>query len=434
MTQLRKYDFPSNWWPVATSYFSVTGDCSAMLTVPAQHQGIVFGLGLSATPTKAEALEYGVKVAGQYLTIIKQGVPVQELYVATTGFTIQIARVGSTYTVKRDGATIYSGAGSSARVWMAACLFDAGDVVDATLTGTRDAPGAATANTSMKGLIGRGSKGKAPVIKGSLSSWTSAALVGTGVLNPSANTTMSGMTGASHVAGWVGADQLDTMSVDATMTCELVPGAFLNEQVGVIATMSGQVIFSANMVETLQVLSTLSTGATINALMYSTLTADDAAEYAGAYALTWAVNADTGASSMYEGYDLNSMGKWGPSQYLGARNDGIYLMEGDDDDGAPIRASIAFGAKTFGTLQKKTVQHAYLGVASGGGLYARVSVDGKTYTYKVRRSSDVLQTQRIDMGRGLQATHVVLELLNENGADFELADIEFNIAVLARRI
>lgn len=434
MTQLRKYDFSGNWWPVATSNFSVVGDCTATVSVPAQHQGIAFGLSLSAAPESADALECGVKVAGPYLTVIHQGAVVKEIYPGVSGYTVAVSRVGNAYTITLGGSTIYTGTGSTARVWMAACLFDTGDVIDASLVGTHAASGPATGVSTLGTLNSRGSQGKAPVGTALLSRLSSIALGGAGLLNPAGTVVLKAITGSGHVPGWFGADHVESMSLSTTMDADVFAGTFNTEQLGVIATMSGQIIFNVTMVETLQVLSMLTTGATVNALMYSTLTASDEAQYAGAYALTWAVNADTGATSMYEGYDLNSMGKWGVSQYVGARNDGIYLMEGGTDDGVPIHASMAFGAKTFGTLQKKTVQHAYLGVASGGGLYARITVDSKTYTYKVRRNSDVLQTQRIDMGRGLQATHVVLELLNENGADFELADIEFNIAVLARRI
>lgn len=434
MTQLYKHDFPDEWYPQVLSQQSVTGDCSAQATVLATNQGVAFGLTTTNTAVTQTDMTCGVEVTLPYERIYFQGKCVAANYIDYVDATYTIQRVGSTWTVKRDGTTIYTVAGPTSRVWMVATLYASGGYLpDATLTGTYDPPGAGTVSASFKPLAGRGAVGNKSEIRASLAPMTLIALSGKALREPMASASFQLMTLSAHVLGYETGEATGVVDLLTDMTAEVVPGGWMDHVIGVTSTMSGTITFSADMRETLTILSTMASGGTVEALMYSTLTASDRNDYAGAYALTWAVNAETGASSMYEGYDINSMAKWGDS-YIGARNDGIYLLQGSDDAGEPIRASMAFGAKTFGTLQQKTVQYAYLGVAAGGGLYARITVDDKTYTYKVRRSNDNLQTQRIDMGRGLKATHVVLELLNEDGADFELSDIQFNIAVLARRI
>jgi len=197
-------------------------------------------------------------------------------------------------------------------------------------------------------------------------------------------------------------------------------------------TMVATISKPAALVSDLALTDTLTGRAILNALLFSTaeLAANSSDLGAG---VAWVVNAETGATSTYEGFDFNSLVKWGDT-YLGAKADGVYELEGANDSGQPIRAQISFGMSTFGTLSKKMVEHAYLGVASDGYLYVRITADGQTYTYKTDRSAQDFYTQRARLGKGLRATHITLEVLNEVGSDFELSDVQFLINFLSRRI
>lgn len=188
----------------------------------------------------------------------------------------------------------------------------------------------------------------------------------------------------------------------------------------------------AEVLSDLAITDSLTGRATLNALLFSAMGVAASSGDLGT-GVTWVVNAETGATSTYEGFDFNSLVKWGDT-YLGAKADGIYELEGADDEGQPIRAQISFGMSTFGTLSKKMVEHAYLGVASDGHLYVRITADGQTYTYKTDRSAQDFYTQRARLGKGLRATHITLEVLNEVGSDFELSDVQFLINFLSRRI
>lgn len=147
----------------------------------------------------------------------------------------------------------------------------------------------------------------------------------------------------------------------------------------------------------------------------------------------WVVN-EAGQMTRYEGYPFNSFCQIGP-QYYGAREDGIYLLEGDTDAGSPIRASINLGKVDFGTTLMKHVPNCYIGVASDDRMYLKVISNGQEYIYSARSSSDQMQTQRFDIGRGLRSNFMIFELLNKDGCDFELGSIEFiAIPSTSRRI
>lgn len=148
---------------------------------------------------------------------------------------------------------------------------------------------------------------------------------------------------------------------------------------------------------------------------------------------TWAVNAETSASSRYERYGFNSFARLNGVAY-GAKEAGVYKLEGDDDAGDAIRSSVHFGKQDFGTQNLKHVPYVYAGVSTSGGVYLRVG-DGKdAYIYKVRRDDPHQRTQRFDLGKGLRASYFTFELFNENGADFDLDTIRFEVLPLSRRI
>lgn len=147
----------------------------------------------------------------------------------------------------------------------------------------------------------------------------------------------------------------------------------------------------------------------------------------------WSVNSETGASAAYEDYPFNSFATIG-GRHFGAASDGIYELVGDDDAGVPIQAHLNMGKRSFGTSKFKAMPYAYLGVSSEGRMVVRVTTEGASHTYKARAAGAEMQTQRVDFGRGLRANYFTLELMNEDGADFDLDVIELAATPLTRRI
>jgi len=148
----------------------------------------------------------------------------------------------------------------------------------------------------------------------------------------------------------------------------------------------------------------------------------------------WVMDWDTAATTAYENYAFNSFAII-DGKAFGAKADGIYLLEGTDDEGVPVRASVNFGANDFGTTRQKAMPNAYVGVAASGQLWMRVQVDGGTsYTYQARSVNTAQQVQRFDFGKGLKGSYYTFELFNNNGSDFDLDKIEFMPVALSRRI
>ena len=147
----------------------------------------------------------------------------------------------------------------------------------------------------------------------------------------------------------------------------------------------------------------------------------------------WVTNLTTSGSTRYEGFEFNSFAKIG-HDYYGCRADGVYLLDGPTDAGEAIRAMVSFGKQDFGTSLRKRITHAYAGVSGEGRLFLKITADGQDYTYAARGSSDRLQQQRFDTGKGLCVSWLDLELYNADGEDFELASVEFVILPTSRRI
>ncbi len=226
---------------------------------------------------------------------------------------------------------------------------------------------------------------------------------------------------------------LGLATAGSTMTYIGFVDVLLLDGAGAVTTMGTLVLKDAAIAETVDVANTMTITAIMQALMETNLSM-----FAGIPVLTedgevWVVNDETGASTSYDNYAFNSFAKY-RGKYLGAKADGFFLLEGDTDDGSPVRSAISFGKHDFGTTAKKTVPNCYIGLASDGHVYLRVIADGQTYTYKTVSNTDYLATQRIKLGRGIAANYLTFELYNEEGADFELSPVEFEAITLSRRI
>lgn len=146
-----------------------------------------------------------------------------------------------------------------------------------------------------------------------------------------------------------------------------------------------------------------------------------------------AVNMAGYGSTSYANYGFNSFARIG-DRYYGAKLGGLFLLEGDTDAGAPVQAVVGFGERNFGNTLVKTVREAYLGMASDGHLVLKVRAMGCEYEYRTRGQSEHLREQRVDMGKGLRANYLTLSIENEDGCDFEVDSLQFNVIDLQRNI
>ena len=151
----------------------------------------------------------------------------------------------------------------------------------------------------------------------------------------------------------------------------------------------------------------------------------------------WVVNTKDQAFSEYQNFPFNSLCASG-GRYFAVAEDGLYELAGETDAGAPIQAGIKTGLLDLGTHFIKDVKAAYIGYNSTGKLLLHVTTTQKgrkeQWWYELKQeAADSLRDGRVTVGRGLRSKYWQFEVVNLDGADFELDDIQIMYSVLSRR-
>lgn len=155
--------------------------------------------------------------------------------------------------------------------------------------------------------------------------------------------------------------------------------------------------------------------------------------------LAWVCNTESKAFTTYRNFPFNSFCELG-GHYYGATDEGIYLLEGDDDAGVPIDAHIRGGLMDMGTGRMKRFEAMYLGYRADGQLLLKVvttSENGeKTESWYSldAQPAEAMREGRIKIGKGLKSVYWGFEVANVDGGDFELDTIAWLPMVLDRRI
>lgn len=155
--------------------------------------------------------------------------------------------------------------------------------------------------------------------------------------------------------------------------------------------------------------------------------------------LAWVVNTDSRAAWTYENYPFNSFAEFN-GRYYGIADDGVHLLSGDDDAGADINARVRLGLNNLGTGKMKRMPSAYIALRTTGEMLLKVittSPAGEKVEnwYRLEhRSAAATRETRVKIGRGIKSVEYDFELVNIDGADFDLADFALYPMVLDRRI
>lgn len=153
----------------------------------------------------------------------------------------------------------------------------------------------------------------------------------------------------------------------------------------------------------------------------------------------WVLNGDTRAFTTYSNFPFNSFCEL-DGHYYGATDTGLYLLEGDDDDGVPIDARVRGGLSDMGTGLLKRMESLYLGYRADGGLLLKVvtTSDGgekrEDWYALAAQPADAVREGRIKIGRGLKSRYWGFELANVDGGDFALDSVAWLPMILERRI
>ena len=169
-------------------------------------------------------------------------------------------------------------------------------------------------------------------------------------------------------------------------------------------------------------------------LGFVTRLALDTGEY-----VAWVMNTESRALSRYTQYPFNSFAKIG-GRYYAAAADGLHRLDGDDDDGTPIAARLRLGLSALGTRRLKRLPEAFVGYTASGALLLHVITvneqsgqkEAAIYRILERPASSERET-RWKLGKGIKAVDFDFVIENVDGADFELAAIDFRPIYLDRR-
>jgi hypothetical protein len=145
---------------------------------------------------------------------------------------------------------------------------------------------------------------------------------------------------------------------------------------------------------------------------------------------TWALNGYNYEPSIFTGYRFISYCKF-RNQAYGAGADGIYLLEGPDDDGRRIRTGARMGPTNFGMLKDKRIR-AIEGEGWGDRAKFKVSCNGENEAGgpdSLILSPDERDADRVTVPRELVADEFMIEIM-----DFDqLSHLEFTPLFLARK-
>jgi hypothetical protein len=121
-------------------------------------------------------------------------------------------------------------------------------------------------------------------------------------------------------------------------------------------------------------------------------------------------------------------------RYYGVATDGLYLLEGDTDAGAPINWGVRTSTTDFGTQTKKTPVSCYVGGRLGPSALFTVFTGEKLdnhYSYSTPRGATA-QNYRQPFGRGLAARYYAFQI--EGDGELALDDLKFEVNQLTRSI
>jgi len=145
------------------------------------------------------------------------------------------------------------------------------------------------------------------------------------------------------------------------------------------------------------------------------------------------VNTNNFAVSEYTNYPFNSFCYFN-GIYLGAKSDGIFRLDQEDDAGVDIAMYIEKTKMDMGVIQTKRATDAYLNVNSDGEMDFKMIADDLWHTYRMRNGHSELRREKLNLGKGLKGQHLGFRFANVRGSDIVLDEIHLLTEILSRRV
>lgn len=140
--------------------------------------------------------------------------------------------------------------------------------------------------------------------------------------------------------------------------------------------------------------------------------------------------------SLYTNFSFESVAHIGGNTFA-VDGDGIYLVSGDQDLGAQIDASMESGLMDFKIMSKKRLENVYFGY-DGGPLKVTIEAydatgDAASFTMPAKNATSST-SNRIKLAKGVVSWYYRLTVKNLNGADFNVDNVDFDVAISSRKI
>ena len=149
--------------------------------------------------------------------------------------------------------------------------------------------------------------------------------------------------------------------------------------------------------------------------------------------IAYLLSPETNSVSNYNNYNFVGCTKFN-DKYLFVNNTGLYEYGGYTDNGNKIVSEIQTVAFNFNSSNLKQVPSIYLGVSNTSTFVLKVRVDGKgEVLYKLNRHTTDLQTQKVDIGKGLIGRYFQFEVVTD-ASEFNLESIDFYPIEIKRKI
>jgi hypothetical protein len=208
---------------------------------------------------------------------------------------------------------------------------------------------------------------------------------------------------------------LDTVGLSETTT----------DVVGIYTEVSESMAVSDEILTTAILQNLLNDGAIVS----TTILGPGTAVYTG-----WIMNSENFAVSNYGNYKFTDMALLNGS-YFGVMDDGVYLLEGNTDDGANIGARLATAAMEFGTSNLKTITQMYMGLRGDGDLVIKmVSDEDEDTWYQGTVIDTTLRTERLTGAKGQVGRYWQLKLVSTDSTKLDLDAIELFPIVWGRKL
>jgi len=143
-------------------------------------------------------------------------------------------------------------------------------------------------------------------------------------------------------------------------------------------------------------------------------------------------------ASVYTNYEFNGLA-FGNGIMLGGNDEGLFLLEGDTDDGDEFVPYIQTLKIDFGTSRQKRVRAAYVGYTGDGRviLKVRTGTRGKLvedwYEATLEDAYESADGVMVDVGHGLKSRYWQFTLAQIDGTEFEVDQLELYPVALRRR-